>query len=361
MSDAPDWTTTINTNVTVDNVVITTASSSPTYGQTTVTTAATAIAAPRTNRSGLSIHHLSTAIQNCLRRHGQRRHDFHGPRARAGDVGDLCHPRADLWHRRHGLGHSLLGGRVMAKHLSNAPGGGGGGGKTWNPAVTSLGPTYWWKLAELFGARSASTRPTRNPGVLPARTPDRSRLPSRRSSPARPTPAPCSCQRPLMPRPRTATPAFSSPTAGHYAVIAFKSTASLGTYQGSSGSTTTRGRDQPLGSSTTMLSQLRAGSTLTGGHRRLVGIFQTVMDGQAHLVRSAARLAGSPGRRHRHEDGVNTGDSERRAESATGSPPTSRSAPSPHPTAQPPTAAFYRLFDAVCGLLFDVALAGTPA
>ena len=65
MSDAPDWTTTINTNVTVDNVVIATASSSPTYGQTTVTTAATAIAAPRTNRSGLSIHHLSTAIQNC--------------------------------------------------------------------------------------------------------------------------------------------------------------------------------------------------------------------------------------------------------------------------------------------------------
>ena len=64
MSDAPDWTTTINTNVTVDNVVIATASSSPTYGQTTVTTAATAIAAPRTNRSGLSIHQLSTAIQD---------------------------------------------------------------------------------------------------------------------------------------------------------------------------------------------------------------------------------------------------------------------------------------------------------
>ena len=43
--------------------VLTVASGSPTYGQTSVGSTATTIAAPRTDRSGLSIHVLSTALQ----------------------------------------------------------------------------------------------------------------------------------------------------------------------------------------------------------------------------------------------------------------------------------------------------------
>jgi hypothetical protein len=44
--------------------VITVASSSPSYGQTSVGSTATAIASTRTDRSGLSIHNLSTALQS---------------------------------------------------------------------------------------------------------------------------------------------------------------------------------------------------------------------------------------------------------------------------------------------------------
>ena len=60
-NDLPDWTTAVSTPVDVTVDVVTTGSSSPTYGQTDVASTATAIAAPRTSRSGLSIHNLLAA------------------------------------------------------------------------------------------------------------------------------------------------------------------------------------------------------------------------------------------------------------------------------------------------------------
>lgn len=63
-NDLPDWTTAVSTPVDVTVDVVTVASSSPTYDQTAVGATATAIAAPRTGRSGLSIHNLSTATKS---------------------------------------------------------------------------------------------------------------------------------------------------------------------------------------------------------------------------------------------------------------------------------------------------------
>ena len=60
-ADLPDWVTAVSTPTSVTINVTTTGSSTPSYGQTSVGSTATAIASTRANRSGLSIHNLQGA------------------------------------------------------------------------------------------------------------------------------------------------------------------------------------------------------------------------------------------------------------------------------------------------------------
>jgi hypothetical protein len=61
VSDVPDWTTSVTSNVNVDLTVLTVASASPTTGQVAIGTVATEIAPARANRTACTIHCPSSA------------------------------------------------------------------------------------------------------------------------------------------------------------------------------------------------------------------------------------------------------------------------------------------------------------